>query len=98
MHQILFYTCACRFITVTVIVKSVLNQSRKSSGSNWTIVLETTFNCSHARIKSGYESFGYCLLQIYMNFSESLLANIFLGITNLVLNLCLPKIIYVTHI
>ena len=62
---------------VTVIVKSVLGQSRNCSGSNRTIVFKPTFNCSHPRIKSGYESDAtrfemYRLLQIYLNFNKSL--------------------------
>ena len=79
--DILLGFCFC----CSVMVKSVLSQCRNSSGSNRTIVFETTFNCSHACIKSGYELDAtrfemYCLLQIYKNLSESLLVmHVFLG-------------------
>ena len=99
-----------------MIIKSVLSQCRNSSGSNRTIVFETTFNYSHARIKSGYESDAtrfemYCLLQSYMNFSQSLSFFLFFfcfflqkfstqSVSPKLFNysMCVPQIIYVTHI
>ena len=92
MHKV---TCTY----VTVIVKSVLSQSRISSGSNRTTVFKTMFNCSHA---VGYELNAtrfemYCLSQSYMNFSESLLVNIF-WVSQTKYSICVPKIIQLLNV